>query len=95
MRIVANFVGVFFEANAYLEQVYVDTLINIVSRGNFSPDMTARFRTAMELITPEVLKENISNVLHATRSREDLRVYVKKELELWARQRYRDETALI
>jgi len=47
VRIVANFVGVFFETNAYLEQVYIDTLINIVSKGNFSPDMTVRFRTAM------------------------------------------------
>ena len=51
VRIIANFVGVFFESNFYIEQVFIDTLVNIVAKGSFSPDMTVRFRTAMQLVS--------------------------------------------
>jgi hypothetical protein len=77
------------EANAFIERVYLDTLIYIASRCNFSADVIVRFRTLMEVISVETTKDNIGNILVACKEREDMRVYIKKELELWVKQVYK------
>jgi len=80
VKIVAEFVGIFFETNTYIDRVYIDTILNVLTKGSFTPDVTVRFRTITEVISSETIRENIANILAATRGREDLRTYIKKEL---------------
>lgn len=70
----------------FIETVYVDTLVYIAKYCDFTPDMIVRFRTLMEVISPETMRESLRKVLEASRERESMLTYVKKELEIWVKQ---------
>lgn len=40
--------------------------------------MIVRFRTLMELISPDVMRENVEKVLQASKERPQMKAYVKK-----------------
>ena len=95
IKTIAYFVAKFLEANAFVEIVYVDTLIHIVRKCEFTSEMIVRFRTLMELISPDVLKDNLEKVLNACKDKDNMRGYVKKELEIWVKQNYNGDSTLI
>ena len=43
----------------------------------------------MEIMSPETIRDNIGHLLSCCHEREDMRVYIKKELELWTKQVYK------
>lgn len=95
IRSIAVFVAKFLEANIFIEKVYMDTLVYIAGKCEFTSNMIVRFRTLMEIISPDVMKDNLENVLQASKDRENMRSYVKKELEIWVKQMYNGDTTLI
>jgi hypothetical protein len=74
------FVAKFLEANVFIERVYMDTLVHIAGKCDFTSEMIVRFRTLMEVISPDVMRDNLESVLAASKERENMRSYVKKEL---------------
>lgn len=90
----AMFVTKILESNVFIERVYVDTFCHLAKEGTFNSEGLVRIRTMMELIPAETMKENLVRVLQACRGREDMKTYIKKELEIWARQAFPDDSEL-
>ena len=69
--------------------------MSIIQTGSFSSNSVVRLRTVMEMISSVVLYENLNEVLKAANSSQDMRIYVRKELEIWARQHYPGDMQLL
>ena len=78
-----------------MEKIYIDTLIYITRHSEFSPEMAVRYRTLMELISAEGMRDNLQRVLESCRGKESMKTYIKKELEIWAKQSFGEDEALV
>ena len=95
IRCMSAFLGRFLESNKYSERIYIDTLIYMTRNCDFNPEVVVRYRTIMELVSSDVMRDNVERILEASREKEKMRIYIKKELEIWAKQAYSGDTALI
>ena len=84
VRNVAAFVAKFLEANIFIERVYLDTLLFIVKKCDFTPDKVVRFRTLMDILSVDTMRDSIDLILDS--SQEKMKIYVRKELEIWVKQ---------
>lgn len=63
IRSMSKFVLRFLESNAFEGRVEVDTLIYIARNCDFASEVIIRYRTIMEMIPPEIMRDNIQRVL--------------------------------
>ena len=66
IRSMSRFVPRFLESNVFEGRVEVDTLIYIAKNCDFAQEVIIRYRTIMEMISPEIMRENIQRVLEST-----------------------------
>jgi hypothetical protein len=96
VRNVATFVGSVLESNVYLDRVFVDTLVSIGERYAWNPASVIRFRIIIDILaqsSPEAIRENISKILTACKDNAELKLIIKKELELVLKQHFPKEVA--
>lgn len=96
VRNVATFVGSVLESNVYLDRVFIDTLVSIGERYAWNPESVIRFRIIIDILaqsSPEAIRENISKILTACKDNAELKLIIKKELELVLKQHFPKEVA--
>ena len=63
------FVPKMLEKNSFMEKLCVDTLIYTARNCDFSSDGAVRYRTVMEMISPDVLRESLDRIIETARTK--------------------------
>lgn len=80
LRSMAIFVGSILEGNAFIDQVYLDTLISVGRGYAFQQETIIRVRIIIEVLglnSPHIVRDNLDRVLQSCKDNIELRAIIK------------------